>query len=55
VGFGATPQGLKTAAKRFLEVWNLFAIEKGSKNLKIDFCDKDFFTFSAKNKKGEYQ
>jgi hypothetical protein len=41
--FGATPQGFKTAIKRFWEVWNLFAIEKGSKNLKIDF--RNLFEF----------
>jgi hypothetical protein len=37
VGFGATPQGFKLPPRAFLEVWNLFAIEKGSKNFKFDF------------------
>jgi hypothetical protein len=34
VGYGATPHATPRA---FWEVWNLFSIEKGSKNFKIDF------------------
>jgi hypothetical protein len=40
VGFGAKPQGFKFRTRAFLEVWNLFAIEKGSKNFKIDFREE---------------